>query len=374
MNYYTLGRTGLKVSRLALGTMTFGDQWGWGADRDTAATLYDLYVEAGGNLFDTADLYTNGTSEEFLGAFIKERGQRDRAVIATKFGYNADPGNPNAGGNGRKNILRAVEGSLKRLQTDYIDLYILHTWDRVTPVEEVVRTLDDLVRSGKVRHVGLSDVPAWYAARAQTIAELRGYEPMSVLQLEYSLVERSIEDEFAALATDFGMGVMVWSPLASGLLSGKYRPSTGSGTGEGRLKTIEGSGNPAFEKFTERNWTIVAELERVAAELGRSMAQVAVNWVANRPGVATVLVGATKPHQLQDNLGALDFDIPEELAQRLDQASAMPKRFPYLFFGPEIQGMVAGGTTVGDKPPGYAPDKTMAAPGAGVTAPGEDGA
>ena len=374
MDYYTLGRTGLKVSRLALGTMTFGDQWGWGADRETAAKLYDLYVEAGGNLFDTADLYTNGASEEFLGAFIKERGQRDRAVIATKFGYNAEPGNPNAGGNGRKNILRAVDGSLKRLQTDYIDLYILHTWDRLTPVEEVVRTLDDLVRAGKVRHVGLSDVPAWYAARAQTIAELRGHEPMSVLQLEYSLVERSIEDEFTALATDLGMGVMVWSPLASGLLSGKYRPSEGTGTGEGRLKTVEGSGNPAFEKFTERNWTIVAELERVAAELGRSMAQVAVNWVANRPGVATVLVGATKLHQLQDNLGALDFQIPEELGRRLEDASASPKRFPYLFFGPEIQGMVAGGTTVGDKPASYVPNKTMTAAGAGLTAQDEDGA
>ncbi|MEL7045358.1 MAG: aldo/keto reductase, partial [Pseudomonadota bacterium] len=179
MDYYTLGNSGLRVSRLALGTMTFGDDWGWGADESASRELFDSYVEAGGNFFDTADLYTNGNSERMLGKFIAERGLRDRAVIATKFSYNAEPGNPNAGGNGRKNILRAVEGSLERLGTDYIDLYILHIWDRLTPAEEVMRTMDDLVRSGKVRHVGLSDVPAWYAARAQTIAEWRGYEPLA---------------------------------------------------------------------------------------------------------------------------------------------------------------------------------------------------
>src|ERR671923_2016979 len=193
MSYYTLGRSGLRVSRLALGTMTFGTEWGWGADKKTAGALVDAYIEVGGNFFDTADLYTGGTAESWLGEFIAERGLRDKAVIATKFSYNAEPGNPNAGGNGRKNILRAVEGSLKRLGTDYIDLYILHTWDTFTPAEEVIRTLDDLVRSGKVRHVGLSDVPAWYASRAQAIAELRGHEPVSALQLEYSLAERNIE-------------------------------------------------------------------------------------------------------------------------------------------------------------------------------------
>ena len=223
--YYTLGRSGLRVSRLALGTMTFGTEWGWGADRDTACQLFNTYVDAGGNFIDTADLYTNGTSETWIGEFVRERGLRDRVAIATKFSYNADSGNPNTGGNGRKNILRAIDGSLQRLGTDYIDLYILHTWDRITPAEEVMRTLDDLVRAGKVRYVGLSDVPAWYASRAQTLAELRGYEPLSTLQLEYSLVERNIENEFIPLGTQHGMGVMVWSPLASGLLSGKYKPS-----------------------------------------------------------------------------------------------------------------------------------------------------
>src|SRR4028118_1129239 len=177
--YYTLGRSGLRVSRLALGAMTFGTESGWGADEDTARQLFNTYIDAGGNFIDTADLYTNGTSESWIGKFVAERGLRDRVVISTKFSYNAEPGNPNAGGNGRKNILRAVEGSLQRLGTDYIDLYILHTWDRITPAEEVMRTFDDLVSSGKVRHVGLSDTPAWYAARAQTLAEWRGYEPLT---------------------------------------------------------------------------------------------------------------------------------------------------------------------------------------------------
>src|SRR5713226_516627 len=224
-SYFTLGRTGLRVSRLALGTMTFGTEWGWGTDKETARELVNTYVDAGGNFFDTADLYTNGTSETWLGEFVAERGLRDAAVISTKFSYNAQPGNPNAGGNGRKNILRAVEASLKRLGTDYIDLYILHTWDRVTPAEEVMRTLDDLVRSGKVRYVGLSNVPAWYASRAQTIAEMRGYERFSAFQLEYSLAERGIEDELLPFGIAHGLGTMVWSPLGSGLLSGKYKPS-----------------------------------------------------------------------------------------------------------------------------------------------------
>ena len=369
MNYYTLGQTGLKVSRLALGTMTFGDDWGWGASTSASQQMFDAYVEAGGNFFDTADLYTNGRSEEMLGTFIAERGLRDQAVIASKFSYNGQPGNPNAGGNGRKNIMRAVDGSLARLGTDYIDLYILHTWDRLTPAEEVMRTMDDLVRSGKIRHVGLSDIPAWYAAEANTIARFRGYEPVSALQLEYSLTERNIENEYIDLATRQGAGIMAWSPLSSGLLSGKYRPSEGSmPEGEGRLATTAGSGNPAFEKFTDRNFRIVAELEAVSKALGRSMAQVAVNWVANRPGVASVLIGATRLHQLQDNLGALDFDIPEDLLARLNAASEDPKRFPYNMFGPELQGMLNGGATVGDKPDGYYPNRTLAGTGAGVGA------
>lgn len=366
MTYYTLGRSGLRVSRLALGTMTFGTEWGWGADEETARHLFNTYIDAGGNFIDTADLYTGGTSETWLGKFIQERNLRDRTIIATKFSYNAAPGNPNAGGNGRKNILRAVEGSLKRLGTDYIDLYILHTWDKITPAEEVMRTLDDLVRSGKVRHVGLSDAPAWYAARSQTLAEWRGYEPLSALQLEYSLVERNIEREFVPLGQELGMGVMVWSPLASGLLSGKYKPSEGGTFGEGRLETVKNVSNPAFQKFSDRNWKIVAELETVAKELDRPMAQVAVNWTVNRPGIASVIVGATKLSQLKDNLEALNFEIPGELSDRLEQVSRPELQFPYSFFENDIQGMIHGGATVGLKPTGYVPDVLIQAAGGGV--------
>ncbi|MEO1148877.1 MAG: aldo/keto reductase [Cyanobacteria bacterium J06638_22] len=367
MDYYTLGNTGLKVSRLALGTMTFGDDWGWGADEANARQLFDAYLEAGGNFIDTADLYTNGNSERMLGQFVKESGSRDRVIISTKFSYNAEPGNPNAGGNGRKNILRAVDGSLQRLGTDYIDLYMLHTWDQMTPADEVMRTLDDLVRSGKVRHVALSDAPAWYVAQAQTLAKERHWEPISTVQLEYSLVERNIEFEYSAMAKTLGTGIMVWSPLGSGLLSGKYKPSEDGGEGSGRLATLANSGNPAFNKFTERNWAIVAELEAVAGELDRSMAQVALNWVVNRPAVASVIIGATKLHQLQDNLGALDFALPTALQQRLDAVSRPDARFPYTFFEPSLQGMLNGGATVGDKPASYYQPVLVEGGGAGVT-------
>ncbi|MBE9075720.1 aldo/keto reductase [Romeria aff. gracilis LEGE 07310] len=367
MDYYTLGNTGLKVSRLALGTMTFGDDWGWGADAANARQIFDTYLEAGGNFIDTADMYTNGNSERMLGQFVKESGSRDRVVISTKFSYNAEPGNPNAGGNGRKNILRAVEGSLERLGTDYIDVYMLHTWDQVTPAAEVVSTLDSLVSSGKVRYVALSDTPAWYVAQAQTLCQERHLEPISTVQLEYSLAERNIEFEYAALAKALGTSIMVWSPLASGLLSGKYKPSENGTEGTGRLSMLADSGNPAFDKFTEKNWAIVAELEQVAQELSRSMAQVALNWVVNRPVVASVIIGATKLHQLKDNLGALEFEIPAELQQRLDQVSQPEARFPYTFFDDSLQGMINGGATVGDKPASYHQPIRIEGAGAGVT-------
>ena len=348
--YLTLGHSGLRVSRLALGTMTFGTDWGWGTDKDAAREIFNRYIDSGGNLIDTADLYTNGVSETWVGEFMRERNLRDQVVVATKFGFSAQPDNPNAGGNGRKNILRALEGSLRRLGTDYIDLYLMHAWDMLTPVEEVMRTFDDLVRAGKIRHVGLSNVPAWYASRAQAIAELRGQEPVSALQLEYSLVERTIESEFIPLGLGYGMGVMVWSPLASGLLSGKYRPSQSGQFGAGRLQSVSGSNNPAFAKLTERNFGIVAELESVAKELGRGMAQVALNWVANRPGVATVLIGATKLQQLEDNLGALDFTLPEELRARLDGVGAPSVSSPYTFFAPVMQAMLQGTRPVAKLP------------------------
>jgi len=368
--YYTLGRSGLRVSRLALGTMTFGTDWGWGSEEKSARAIFDRYLQAGGNFIDTADVYTGGTSERLLGKFIAEAAVRDRVVVTTKFTFSdsfaGTQADPNTGGNHRKNILRAVEGSLKRLGTDYIDLYLMHAWDLVTPVEEVMRTFDDLVRAGKVRYVGFSNVPAWYAARAQTLAELRGWEPLAALQLEYSLVERNIEREFTGLAQQLGLGIMAWSPLASGLLSGKYRSGRDGVAGEGRLQAVKDTTNPAFMKFTARNWPIVAALEKAAQQCGRSMAQVALNWAANRPGIASLIIGATKLEQLQDNLQALDFTLPAELRTQLDEISLPERQYPYFFFENEMLGMIHGGARVGDKPDAYRAAVRMQGAGAGV--------
>jgi aryl-alcohol dehydrogenase-like predicted oxidoreductase len=345
--YSLLGRSGLRVSPLCLGTMTFGTEWGWGAPRETAFALMDRYFEAGGNFIDTADGYTGGTSESLIGAYFAERGTRDRAVLATKFSFNRVPGDPNAGGNGRKNIHKALEDSLRRLKTDHVDLYWLHAWDGLTPVEEVMGTLDGLVKAGKVRYLGLSDVPAWYLARAQTLAELRGTERVIGLQLEYSLVERNIEREHLPAARALGLGLTPWSPLGSGLLSGKYTRDGVKARGEGRLPAVAASGNPGFEKlFTEQNWKIVDAVVGVARELGKSPAQVALNWVVRRPGVTSTIIGATKLEQLEANLGALDFDIPEPLAARLEAVSAPPLVHPYHFFQPSMQAMLTGGTAV----------------------------
>ena len=275
-DYVLLSRSGLRVSRLCLGTMTFGTEWGWGS-AESAREMFDRYLDAGGNFVDTADGYTGGSSESLVGKFIRDRGNRDRVVLATKFTFASEPGNPNSGGNGRKNIHRALEGSLRRLQTDYVDLYWLHAWDGLTPVDEVLSTLDGLVRAGKVRAIGFSDVPAWYLARAQTIAEFRGWEPLCALQLEYSLVERNIEREHVPAALALGVGICPWSPLASGMLSGKYRRDQAL-EGQGRLGEIQKSGNPGFLKlFTDRNWQIVDVLVSVAKEMGRPPAQVALN-------------------------------------------------------------------------------------------------
>ena len=361
--YYTLGRSGLRVSRLSLGVMTFGTEWGWGSDKASAQRIFDTYVERGGNFIDTADVYTNGTSETWLGEFVRARQARDRLVLASKYSFNLGDANPNGGGNGRKNLLRAVEGSLKRLGTDHLDLYYLHAWDQITPIDEVMRTLDDLVRSGKIRHIGLSDVPAWVAARAQTLAEWRGFEPVSALQLQYSLVERNIEHEHVRLATELGMGITAWSPLASGLLSGRYKRDAAA---DGRLAAMKDNGNPAFQHLTERNWGIVDALEQAARDIGRPAAQVALNWVAHRPGVASVIVGASKPEQLETNLAALDFELPPAVIARLDEASAPVTPFPYYFFTNAMQGMMYGGATVGDKPPGYRAPVTVSGTGSGV--------
>jgi aryl-alcohol dehydrogenase-like predicted oxidoreductase len=341
-NYVTLGRSGLLVSPLSMGTMTFGTDWGWGTEEAVSASLFDAYIGGGGNFIDTANGYTNGTSEKMLGKFMRERGLRDRLVLATKFSFSTDPGDPNAAGNGRKHIYQALENSLRRLQTDYIDLYWLHAWDMVTPVEEVIATFTDLVRAGKIRHYGFSDTPAWYAARAYTLAEKEGKERPIALQLEYSLAERSIEREHVPAAQELGIGICPWSALAAGFLSGKYKREGVSGRGDGRLAKSA----PIFERFTERNWRILDVLVDVAKQVQKTPSQVALNWVATQPGTTSTILGATKLAQLEDNVAALEFTIPAELRAKLDEVSALGPAQPYLFFGAKLQEMIHGKASV----------------------------
>ena len=344
--YVTLGRSGLRVSPLCLGTMTFGTEWGWGSEESVSRSVFDAYIDAGGNFLDTADGYTEGRSEQLVGKFIADGGLRDRVVLATKFTFNNEAGNVNAGGNGRKNIYRALNGSLRRLQTDYIDLYWLHAWDTVTPVEEVIATLTDLVRDGKIRYYGFSDVPAWYLARAYTLAEKEAKERPIALQLEYSLVERNIEREHIPAAQEFGLGICPWSPLASGFLSGKYKRQGNDGSGDGRLEKTKDTDNPTLLRFNAQNWQVLDVLLEVAREIGRSPAQVALNWVATQPGVTSTIIGASKLSQLKDNLSAIEFSIPAELRQRLERAGALASIHPYMFFEGVIQRMIHGGASV----------------------------
>src|ERR1700732_1418103 len=345
--YVTLGRSGLRVSPLCLGTMTFGTEWGWGSEEDAARAVFTGYLESGGNFVDTADMYTNGKSEELVGKFIKDAKVRDQVVLATKFTFNAQPENPNAGGNGRKNMYRAIEGSLRRLQTDYIDLFWMHAWDMITPVEEVVASLDTLVKAGKVRYIGFSDVPAWYAARAQTLAEQQGRERIAALQLEYSLVERNIEREHIPAALELGRATLRGAPLAGGFLSGKYKREPHSGSPEGRLEIQRAAGTTIFERATERNWKILDVLLDVSKKINRPPAEVALNWVASQPGVTSTIIGATKLAQLESNLSSLDFTIPPELRARLDKAGELdPTAQPYAFFSPALQARVKGNAEI----------------------------
>jgi len=342
--FRTLGRSGLVVSPAALGTMTFGNQ-GWGSADDVSQAIFDAYVDAGGNFIDTADVYSGGRSEELLGGYVAGRCLRDKLVLATKFSFNAEAGNPHAGGNGRKNIHRALEGSLRRLRTDYIDLYWMHTYDSVTPVEEVLQSLGDLVRAGKIRYFGFSDLPAWYAVKAATLAAAHGVPGPVALQLEYSLVERSIEREHVPAARECGLGIMPWSPLAGGFLTGKYQRNDQGTAGQGRL----GGSNPfqgAYTKFTERNWRVLDALLEVAAQLGRPPGQVALAWAAAQPSVTTLLLGASKLDQLHDNLASLNLSLTPGQLQVLDQGSALDRAFPYGLLTPEGSRMIFGGATV----------------------------
>src|ERR1700728_3457381 len=330
MKYRLLGRSGLRVSEAALGTMTFGEDWGWGSTKEDAQEVYETYRAAGGNFIDTANVYTNGTSERLVGEFI--HGHRQRVVLATKYS-NAAPGNdPNAAGNQRKSMMQAVEASLKRLQTEYIDLYWVHIWDGITPVEEVMRGLDDLVRQGKVLYVGISDAPAWWVAQANTLAKLRGWTQFIGLQLEYSLIERTVERELIPMAKALNLGVLAFSPLAGGFLTGKYH---GEGKPDGGRMTNEGV-KAFYPEREQRAASMISAVKSVSQQTGRSMAQVALAWLRHQTVPVIPIIGARKVSQLQDNLASLDMELSAEQLKSLDGASRIELGFPQALYEKEM--------------------------------------
>ncbi len=360
-HYRTLGRSGLVISPLALGTMTFGTVR-WGVDEPGSRAIFDAYLEAGGNFIDTADVYSGGRSESMIGDFVADRGVRDQVVIATKSGF-ATGAAPLAGGNGARHIHAAVEGSLKRLRTDFIDLYWVHVWDSVTPAEELLGTMAGLVRSGKIRYWGMSNAPAWYVSKLATLAAVRGLPGPIALQYFYSLASRDIEAEHAPLAAEFGMGIVPWSPLAYGLLAGKYDRATveAASPRAGGLPRDAASGNeqrPEDDKrldganpfgdtlFTERNWAIVDELRRIADATGESPARLALAWVIDRKGVASTLIGVSRVSQLKDNIGALDLVLSDEHRAALDAISAPTGQMLSSLFSPAMRERVVFGRAV----------------------------
>ncbi|NEA87565.1 aldo/keto reductase [Streptomyces sp. SID7958] len=339
--YRLLGRSGLRVSPLALGTATFGTEWGWGAEQDDARKLFDLYVERGGNFVDTAPTYTNGSSERLLGQFI--HGHRESLVVATKYTTLRSPGDPNSGGAHRKSLFASVEASLRQLNTDYIDLLYLHVWDFTTPVEEVLRGMDDLVRQGKVLYVAMSNIPAWQVSRMQAIADLRSWSPLVALQIEYSLAERTGERDLIPMAREMGLGVIPYSPLAGGVLSGKYSRddliAANVDSGDGTRKAF----NLALGTLTERSLAIADVVKDVAAEQERTPAQIGLAWTLQNPGVSATLIGARTPGQLEDNLGALEVDFTGSQLSRLDEVSKINLGFPHdLLASDHIRAVTAG--------------------------------
>ena len=338
-DYLTLGHSGLRVSPFCLGGMTFGEDLGWGSSVAETEAIMARFMERGGNFIDTANAYTKGHSEKIIGDFIgRDRSRRDRVVLATKFFVNLYPGDPNGGGAGRKTIVASCEQSLRRLQTDYIDLYWMHCWDRYTPIEETMRALDDLVASGKVRYIGFSDTPAWKVSQAQTIAGFRGWAPLVALQIEYSLLERTVEGELIPMALEMGLGVTPWSPLKGGVLSGKY-------TRENAATVKADRGERVTQNLGEKVYTIVDELIAIGKELNASPASVALAWVQRRPGVASTIIGARRMDQLDQNLAALDLALTADQIARLDKLSKPMLGFPMPFLS--VASMFSqGGTTV----------------------------
>jgi aryl-alcohol dehydrogenase-like predicted oxidoreductase len=322
MRYKLLGRSGLRVSELCLGTMTFGEAWGWGASKAESKKMFDLFAEAGGNFIDTSVNYTDGESEAILGDLLKAG--RDHFVVASKYTLTKpDDSDPNGGGNSRKNMMKSVERSLKRLQTDHIDLYYLHMWDYMTPVEEVARGLDDLVRQGKVLYVAFSDTPDWVVAEANARAELMGWSRFVGMQVPYSLLDRAVERAILPMAKHWDMAVMPWGLLEAGILTGKFLKEVSDTT---RLK-------PEKLKLSEKSMAVVLEVQSIAQETGRSMSQVAINWVRQQQHKAQMIpiLGARSAKQLQDNLSVLKWQLNDEQLKCLDEASAIELGFPHDF-------------------------------------------
>ncbi len=338
MNYKLFGPSGLRVSELSLGTLTFGTEMGWGADKAESRRVFDLYAEAGGNFLDTANKYNEGTSESWTGEFIA--GQRDRFVVATKFSLSMREGDPNAGGNHRKSIVQSLEASLKRLKTDYVDLYWLHQWDFTTRVEEVMRALDDLVRAGKLLYLGISDVPAWIVAQSNTLAELRGWSAFAGLQIDYSLIERTSERELLPMARAFGLAVTLWGVVGQGILTGKFHRAADPKAPADTLRA-----GMAARRITERNLAIARAVEEIAKEKGCTMTQVAINWARQQGQQMIPIVGARTLAQAKENFGCLAHPLTEAELVRLDQVSRIELGFPHDFLAlPRIISQRFGGT------------------------------
>jgi aryl-alcohol dehydrogenase-like predicted oxidoreductase len=337
--YVTLGRSGLRVSPLCLGAMTFGEDLGWGTSVEESQQIIDRYTELGGNFIDTANFYTRSHSEKIIGDHIgRHPARRDRLVIATKFSGNLYPGDPNGGGSGRKSLISACENSLRRLQTDYVDLYWLHIWDANTPIDETMAALHDLVRAGKVRYIGVSDTPAWKIAQANLIARFRGWSAFVGLQIEYSLLERDVEQELVPMASEFGLGITPWSPLKGGVLSGKYTRRNA-----GQHNADRGAMVDAF--INEKTYAVVDELEAIAQAHETTVASVALAWVQAQPAVSSVIIGARRLSQLDDNVRAVDVALGADELARLDALTKPAFGFPHnmLEMAP---GIINGGTTI----------------------------
>lgn len=341
--YRLLGRSGLRVSPLALGTMTFGTG-NWGCDFAEAERIVGAYAERGGNSIDTANFYANGESERMVGQLVGA--QRPRFVIASKYSLTMRPGDPNASGNHRKNMQQSVEDSLRRLKTDYLDLLYLHVWDARTPVDEILRAFDDLVRAGKVLYTGLSDTPAWQASRMQAIAELRGWTPFAALQIPYNLTERTVERELLPMAREMGLGVLPWSPLAGGVLSGKYRSADLQPANDAEAPSARAAINRSSGRLSERNLQITGALGEIAIELGCTPAQAALAWTLLNPAVVSPILGVRTLAQLEGNLGALDIVFSDAQIARLDAASRIERGFPHELLASPAMDLMFGGVKV----------------------------